>query len=117
MPANRKMMQKMAPNAPSGFSRNSRTKNSSTALGRRDEGRRTATVSWAISAISAAPHLGVEPAVTQIDEQVDEHDGDAEHQRHADDRRVIARIDALDQQQAHAGDDEDLLDDDGAGEQ
>src|SRR6185437_7391607 len=59
----------------------------------------------------------VDEDVAQIDEEIDEDDGEDEQHHHRLDDDQVALGDALEDQAAEAGEEEDVLDDDAAGEQ
>src|SRR5690625_7848465 len=75
---------------------------------------RSATV-WAARSVIA--HPGVEEAVGQVDQQVDQHEPEREHQDRALDDGEVAGGDRLDAEAAGAGPGEDDLGDRGAAEQ
>src|SRR5262245_45970420 len=63
-------------------------------------------------AMSAHPDLGVEDAVEDVGQQVDDHEGHGHHQREPLDDEVVPPGDGVEQRLAHAGDVEDRLGED-----
>src|SRR5690606_23952755 len=66
---------------------------------------------------SAIADPRVDGGVEHVDDQVDEHELDGEHQQQPLDHGVVAGVDRLDQQPAETVEVEHRLDDDGAGQQ
>src|SRR5882757_446681 len=66
--------------------------------------------------ISAVGDAGIEPAIDDIGQEVEDDDETGEHKRHRHDHGGVVGEDGGDQQRADAGDAENLLGDDGAAE-
>src|SRR5436190_4154737 len=98
---------------PTTASRCRRKRRHASAAGETLRRRGAATVSATGLAIADA---GVEPAIEEVGDEVEEDDEAREHERHGHDHRRVVAQDGVDQERADAGNAEDLLGDDGAAE-